>query len=101
MEKDIIWAIRAKEDLQQIYEFNSLVMGEEKAFQLIEQIVKKADFLSNKISGGTRYISQIAPQINYQKLILENHLIIFREAGNLVFVNRIFDARQDPKKLKL
>lgn len=101
MEKEIIWTIRAKEDLQQIYEFNSLVMGEEKAFQLIEQIVKKADVLSTKISGGTRYISQIAPQINYQKLILENHLIIFREADNLVFVNRIFDARQDPKKLNL
>jgi plasmid stabilization system protein ParE len=101
LEKEIIWTIQAKKDLQQIYDFNSLVIGEDKAFQLIDRILEKADALSKKIAGGTRYISQIAPQINYQKLILENHLIIFREEGNRVFVNRVFDARQDPKKLNL
>jgi plasmid stabilization system protein ParE len=101
LEKEIIWTIQARKDLLQIYDFNSLVIGEEKAFQLIERILEKADVLSNEIPGGTRYVSQITPQINYQKLILENQLIIFREDGNRLFVNRIFDARQDPKKLNL
>jgi plasmid stabilization system protein ParE len=101
LEKEIIWTIQARKDLQQIYDFNSLVIVEEKAFQLIERILEKADVLSNEIPEGTRYVSQITPQINYQKLILENQLIIFREDGNRLFVNRIFDARQDPKKLNL
>ena len=101
MEKEVIWTAQAKDDLQEIYEFNIPTLGEEKAYSLIDRLVKKADVLYEKIPGGTRYISARNPEINYQRLIDGYYLIIFRQEDNKVFVNKVFDARQDPAKLKL
>lgn len=101
MEKEVIWTAQAKDDLHNIYEFNSLILGEEKAYSLIEGLVGNVDILYQRISGGTRYISDINPEINYQKLIHGYYLIFYREEGKWVYVNKIFDSRQDPDKLKL
>ena len=101
MEKEVIWTSHAKIDLQRIYEFNSIVIGEEKAFGLIEALLDKTSILYREFKGGTRYLSSLAPEINYQKLILGHYLIIFREEEKAIYINRVFDARQDPEKLKL
>ena len=94
MEKEIIWTAQAKGDLQHIYYFNTLALRDEvKAFKLIENIIKKTEQLNRKISGGTRYISDLNPAIPYQKF--------YRVEENRVFTNKIFDSRQNPKKLKL
>ena len=57
MEKEVIWTAQAKDDLHKIYEFNTLLLGEEKAYSLIEKLVKKVDILYQQVTGGTRYIS--------------------------------------------
>lgn len=101
MEKEVIWTAQAKDDLQKVYEFNSLILGEEKAYSLIEGLVEKVDVLYQKIPGGTRYISDRNPEINYQKLIYGCYLIFYREEGIRIYVNKIFDARQNPEKLKV
>jgi plasmid stabilization system protein ParE len=101
LEKEVIWTAQAKDDLQRVYEFNSLTLGEEKAYSLIEGLVGKIDVLYQKIPGGTRYISDRNPEINYQKLIYSYYVIFYREEGNKVYVNKIFDARQNPEKLSL
>lgn len=70
MEKEIIWTDQAKGDLQNIYYFNTLALQDEvKAFKLIETVIKKTEQLNGKISGGTRYISDLYPGIPYQKLV--------------------------------
>lgn len=101
MEKEVIWTAQAKDDLLKIYEFNSLILGEERAYSLIEELVEKVDVLYQGISGGTRYISDRHPEINYQKLIYGYYLIFYREDGKRTYVNKIFDARQNPEKLIL
>jgi plasmid stabilization system protein ParE len=101
VEKEIIWANQAKHDLQQIYNFNCLVQDEDKAFKLIESLVKKTERLSHDVTGGTRYISNLNPRIHYQKLVFKHYLIIFRIQGSVVYILKIFDSRQNPKKLKL
>jgi plasmid stabilization system protein ParE len=101
LEKEVIWTAQARDDLQKIYEFNSLILGEEKAYSLIEGLAGKVDILYQRISGGTRYISDINPEMNYQKLIYGYYLIFYREDGNRVYINKIFDARQNPEKLTL
>ncbi len=99
MEKEIIWTAQAKNDLHNIYYFNTLALDDEaKAFNLIENIIKKTEQLSRKISGGTRYISDLNPSIPYQKLIYKYYLIVYRVEGNVVYINKIFDSRQNPKK---
>ena len=46
-------------------------------------------------------MSNLQPDLNYQKLIEGNYMIIYREDDNRVYLNRIFDCRQDPRKLNL
>ena len=101
MEKEVIWTAQAKNDLQKIYEFNSAILGEEKAYSLIEGLVEKVDVLYERISGGTRYISDRHPEINYQKLIYSHYLIFYRQEGKRIYLSKIFDARQNPEKLTL
>ncbi len=94
MEKEIIWTAQAKGDLQHIYYFNTLALRDEvKAFKLIENIIKKTEQLNRKISGGTRYISDLNPAIPYQKLVYKYYMIIYRVEENRVYINKIFDSR--------
>ncbi len=101
MEKKIIWTAQAKVDLRKIYSFNSLALDEKSAFRLIEGIIKKTEGLVKGISGGTRYVSDLHPGIPYQKPIFKHYLIIFRFEEGVVFINKIFDSRQYPEKLKI
>jgi len=101
LEKEVIWTDLAKQDLRQAYEFNTELMGEEKAFLLIENLVWKTEVLYNPISIGTRYISQKTPEINYQKLVEGHFIIVYRQEGHIFYINRVFDTRQNPLKLDL
>ena len=101
MEKEIIWTDLAKQDLRQAYEFNTHLMGEEKAFRLIERLVEKTEVLYNPLSGGTRYLSEKTPETNYQKLVEGHFIIVYRQEGHLFYINRIFDTSQNPSKLDL
>jgi len=60
VEKEIIWANQAKHDLQQIYNFNCLIQDEDKAFKLIESLVKKTKRLTMYVAGGTGFRRQTA-----------------------------------------
>jgi plasmid stabilization system protein ParE len=102
VEKEIIWTAQAKGDLQNIYYFNTLALQDEaKAFKMVENILKKTEQLNGKISGGTRYISDLNQNVPYQKLIYKYYIIIYRVERHRVYINKIFDSRQNPKKLKL
>jgi toxin ParE1/3/4 len=101
LERKVVWTSKAESDLQKIYDFSSPIIGEAKSFQIIERLVAKTDILTNEILSGTRYISNRKTEMEYQKLIHGNYLIVYRAEGNLIYINRVFDARQDPTKLEL
>lgn len=100
-QREVVWTRAALADLQAIYEFNIPLQGEEKAFELVEFIRRKADVLYQPIIGSTRFISRRHPERNYQKLVIAPYILIFRQIRQVVFINRIFDSRQDPGKLNL
>jgi len=101
LEKKVVWTDSAKDDLHNIYEFNSFILNEEKSFLLIEKLVSRVDELYRPIIGGTRYVSELRPEIEYQKLVEGDYLIIYRLNEEVVFVNRIFDSRQYPNDIRL
>jgi plasmid stabilization system protein ParE len=101
LEKKVIWTSLAKQDLRDIYEFKTETSEEEKAFALVKKLIMKADILYKVHTGGTRYISNLHPEINYKKLIEGNYIIIYREEGKRVWINRVFCTKQDPDKLNL
>ena len=100
-QREVVWTRAAQTDLQIIYEDSIPLLGEEKAYQLVENIRQKADVLYRPIIGSTRFISSRYPKRNYQKLVIKPHMIIFRQIGQALFVNRVFDTRQNPDKLGL
>ena len=69
-QREVVWTRSAREDLKKIYEFVSSLQGEEKAYLLVELVVK-------------------------------SYLIVFRQIGQVVFINRVFDSRQNSNKLDL
>lgn len=100
-QNEVVWTRAAQTDLQAIYEFTIPLQGEEKAYQLVESIRQKADMLHQSVIGSTRFISRRHPERNYQKLVIKPYILIFRQIGQVIFINRIFDSRQDPRKLDL
>lgn len=99
--REVVWTRAAQTDLKAIYEFNIPLQGEDRAFELVELIRQKADVLYQPIIGSTRFISPRHPERNYQKLVIAPYILIYRQIGEVIFVNRIFDSRQDPNKLNL
>jgi plasmid stabilization system protein ParE len=100
-QREVVWTRAAQADLQSIYEAAIPLLGEEEAYELVESIRRKADLLYRPIIGSTRLVSSRYPERNYQKLAAKPHIIVFRQIGQVVFINRIFDTRQSPDKLGL
>ncbi len=101
---EIIWTSRATKDLRQVYDFYCQQIGEEKAFAIIQSILDKVDILSDgkfiKIGAIDEKFKHMKHQ--YKKLIEKNIKITYRlRASNpIVYINRVFDTRQDPIKNK-
>ena len=101
-QKEIIWTKTAIKDLNKIYEFNTPVFGEEKSFNFIVHLIEEVNLLEDGyIAIGARYRSKRYPELDYRKLVSSHYLIIYRAKGKKVYINKIFDTRQNPKKLKL
>lgn len=105
MEKyEINWTLRAVRDLRRIYHFQTEFMGEEKAFDLVQLILKKVDVLSDKRFSGIGAVDEEFSHLKrqYKKLIVKNLKITYRlnKSRRVIYINRVFDTRQNPAKNK-
>lgn len=99
---EINWTTRATKDLRKIYNFNIGVLGEEKAFELVLLLLEMVDMLSDKrlvkmgaVDEEFRHLKR-----GYKKLIEGDVKITYRISTTkpTVYINRVFDTRQDPRK---
>ncbi len=101
---EINWTSRAVKDLKKVYRFYTDQIGEEKAFNIISLILDKVDVLSDgkfvKIGAVDEEFRHLKRQ--YKKLIIDNVKVTYRLSSNLpiVYINRVFDTRQNPLKNK-
>lgn len=101
---EIIWTSRATKDLRKVYDFYTQQIGEEKAFAIIQSILDKVDVLTDgkfvKIGAIDEEFKHMKRQ--YKKLIEKNIKITYRLSASkpIVYINRVFDTRQDPIKNK-
>jgi len=100
----ISWTSRAVKDLRKIYNFYTEQIGEDKAFEIIQSLVHKVDILSDskfvEIGALDEQFSHL--KRTYKKLIEHNIKITYRTSdnSNTVYINRVFDTRQNPNKNK-
>lgn len=101
-QKEIVWTKRAVKDLRKAYDFNTELQGEEKAFKLAQAIIARVDFLIDDRFINMGSIDETFHHLKrgYQKLIEGHHKITYRESSDKqkIYINRIFDTRQNPKK---
>lgn len=99
---EISWTTRAANDLRKIYNFNIGVIGEEKAFGLILLILERVDMLPDKRFVQMGAVDEEFKHLKrgYKKLIEGDIKITYRISATkpIVYINRVFDTRQDPRK---
>lgn len=95
---------RAVKDLKKAYKFNSQLYNIALASQIINSILNTIEILENPIYDFTK-IGSVDEEFthlkrSYRKLIEGHYKITYREGTNKIYVNRIFDTRQNPNKNK-
>jgi plasmid stabilization system protein ParE len=96
--KLVFWTNRAVKDLEKVTRFNSKLFVFNKAIEIQEgtEILESSDF--NKISSIDEDFTHL--KFEYRKLIHHHCKITYREGKNKIYINRIFDTRQNPNNNK-
>ncbi len=90
-----IWTNEAFDDLLQIEDF----LGIDKASKVIDKIIERTRQLQDFPLSGK--IQPIQTRQEYLFLVEGYYKIIYSFRSNKVYINTIFDTRQDPEKLKV
>jgi len=92
----IIWTETAQEDLDLIYRF-LLNYSKNAAEDIVRKILNEPKILKK----GFEYIGAV-DDINpkYRRLIVGNYKILYSVQDSNIYINAIFDCRQNPEKLK-
>jgi len=94
--KKIIWSADAKNDLNLIWLFYA-----EKSFEVADKVIDEIIFTAESINFSEQF--QLEPtfsKIEFRRAICRHFKIIYSVRENKLFIVRIFDSRQNPKKLK-
>ncbi len=96
---EIIWTESAKKDLYSVFKFLISDISEEKALQIINQIIDKTEILKEMPFTGQKEPKFEKLHNEYRRLIENHYKIVYHVKNKTVFINRIFDSRQNPNKL--
>lgn len=96
---EIIWTETAKNDLQNIFFFLKTEIPENKAQNIIIQIVNKVNILENMPLIGRKEPKFSGLKKEYRRLIESHYKIIYHTFSDNIYINRVFDSRQNPNKL--
>jgi len=102
MEKiiEILWTKKSEKDLNSIYNFLICEIPEEKSYEIIKNIVEKVDLLFIFPKAGSVELQLTKLKREYRKLIEGNYKIIYSIRNNKIYIHTVFDARQNPNKMK-
>lgn len=102
--KPLFWTQRALADFNKINNFNEQLFGNEKSFEITESIVQKILLLVNPAFDYTTIGSSDEAfaeyKREYRKLIESHYKITYRIGKSKIYIIRIFDTRQNPRKNK-
>ena len=102
--KPVEWTTRATKDLKKTTKFYIDLYGKEKAKKIATAIRKKTEILEDEKIDLSK-IGSIDEAFNhlkytYRKLLKHHCKITYREGNKKIYIVRVFDMRQDPRKNK-
>ena len=97
----IKWTDKAKQDVKDIYNYYVENANEIVALMIVIRIAVRADILYQSIYAGQKepFLSHLKKE--YRRLVISNYKIIYSIHREHVSINAVFDARQNPKKIKV
>ncbi len=93
----VTWTISARNDMKLIY-FYIAQFSKQSAQKVIDGLFMKSNQLSIKGFSESGAKDEYNPK--YRRLIEGNYKILYTITDNEVFINKVFDCRFDPEKLK-
>lgn len=102
MPKPVELTTRAIKDLEKVRDYCTVHFGEEKADQIIDEIFDHIAILENPDHDFTA-IGMVDDDFahlkrSYRKIFKHYCKITYREGRSKIYVIRVFDTRQDPRK---
>jgi plasmid stabilization system protein ParE len=100
--KPVFWTNRAIKDLEKVTRFNIKLFGFNKAIEIANEIQGETEILESKDLNKIGSIDEDFTHLKfeYRKLIHYHCKITYREGKDKIYINRIFDTRQNPNKNK-
>ena len=100
--KSVFWTSRAVKDLENVTRFNTKLYGFSKAITIALEIRASTDILENSNFNEIGAIDESFVHLvrDYRKLVNRYCKITYREGKTKIYINRIFDTRQNPTKNK-
>lgn len=102
MIKPVSWTGRALKDLYKVTLFKAQSMGGEKALKIAHTIIDAPKILENpaydfkNIGSADESFGHLKRE--YRKIFCEGCKITYREGKSKIYITRVFDTRQHPKK---
>ena len=98
----VIYSENALEQLQNTLDFlvHTLEIPPHKAIQIRDQILDRADAILANIYIGQKedYLEHL--ELSHRRIVVSHYKIIYNIKEDHILITDIFDARQDPKKMK-
>ncbi len=97
MRREIIWSPLAEEDLGNILEY----LAENWNQKVIIRLLNKIDLVTNQIAKVPNQYPTINKKLQVRKCVVtKQNTLFYREIEKQIEILRLYDTRQDPKKLK-
>ena len=96
MAKNVIWSPAAEKDLEAVLDYLQLKWSD----QILNRFINKIDDNIGLIIGDPKIFPLINKRLKIRKSVITKHnTLYYRETSKSIQIVRLFDSRQDPKKL--
>lgn len=95
----IIWTNPAVDDLSEIFLFLEITINIDKAEEITTKLYQRVDDLFDFPEMGTIAYNRHGIKSEYRYLVEKPYKILYSVFNNIVYVEAVYDTRQDPMKV--
>jgi toxin ParE1/3/4 len=96
----ILYTEQFLESLEEALEFNAPKVSNEKLIEIRDGILDATEKLLLNPQMGQKEPFLEHLKLGHRRIIYGNYKIIYRIIDNYIYITDVFDARQDPAKMK-
>lgn len=97
MHREIIWSPLAEKDFDNILDY----LAENWSLNVLNHFLNKIDIAINQIARVPNQFPIINKNLQVRKCVVtKQNTLFYRETEHRIEILRLYDTRQDPKKLK-